>query len=102
MDNRRKLMARQLASHSTDYIDRLYMSRKEGGRKFASIEDSVDTTIRSLENYFFKKKGKLQLKPPKDQQNNNNEKTKTQRKAILKMFQATNLLNLSRDDFRHG
>ena len=29
-------------------IDRLYVSRKEGGRRLTSIEDIVDTLIRRL------------------------------------------------------
>ena len=30
---------------------RLYISRKEGGRGFASIEDSVDASIQRIEDY---------------------------------------------------
>ena len=33
----------------TDYIGRLHVSRKEGGRGLASFEDNVDTSIRCLE-----------------------------------------------------
>ena len=44
MDQRtRKLMHKAL--HPRDSVDRLYVSRKEGGRGLASIEDSVDTSI---------------------------------------------------------
>ena len=35
--------------HPRDDIYRLYMSRKEGGRGLASIEDSVDISIQRLE-----------------------------------------------------
>ena len=39
------------ALHNRDDVDRLYVSRKEGGRGLASIEDSVDSSIQRLENY---------------------------------------------------
>ena len=39
------------ALHPRDDIDRLYVSRKEEGRGFASIEDSVDASIQRLEDY---------------------------------------------------
>ena len=34
-----------------DDVNRLYISRKEGGRGIASIEDSVDASIQRLEDY---------------------------------------------------
>ena len=37
-----------------DDVDRLYVPRKEGGRGFASIEDSVDISIQRLEDYIEK------------------------------------------------
>ena len=39
------------ALHSRDDVDRLYVSRKEEGRGLPSVEDSVDTSIRRLEDY---------------------------------------------------
>ena len=36
--------------HARDDVDRLYVSRKEGGRGLASIEDSVDASIQRLED----------------------------------------------------
>ena len=46
MDQRtRKLMTWHKALHPRDNADRLYVSRKEGGRGLASIEDSVDASI---------------------------------------------------------
>ena len=39
------------ALHPRDNVDRLYASRKEGGRGLASIEDSVDASIQRLEDY---------------------------------------------------
>ena len=35
-------------------VDRLYVSRKDGGRGLASIEDSVDASIQRLEDYIEK------------------------------------------------
>ena len=40
--------------HPRDDVDRLYVSRKEGGRVLASIEDSVDVSIQRLEDYIEK------------------------------------------------
>ena len=45
------------ALHSRDDIDRLYVSKKEGGRGLASIEDSVDASIQRLEDYIQKHEG---------------------------------------------
>ena len=42
------------ALHLRDDVDRLYVSRKEGGRELASIEDSVDALIQRLEDYIEK------------------------------------------------
>ena len=51
MDQRtRKLMTMHKALHPRDDIDRLFVSRKEGGRGLASIEDSVDASIQRLED----------------------------------------------------
>ena len=55
MDQRtRKLMTMHKALHPRDDIDRLYVSRKEGRRGLASIEDNVDASIRRLEDYIEK------------------------------------------------
>ena len=60
MDQRtRKLMTMHKALHSRDDVNRLYVSRKEGGRGLASIEDSVDTSIHRLVDYIQKHKGGL-------------------------------------------
>ena len=42
------------ALHSRYDIHRQHVSRKEGGRELASIEDSVDASIQRLENYIKK------------------------------------------------
>ena len=39
------------ALHPRDDVDRLYVSRKEGGRGLARIEDSVDASIQRLKDY---------------------------------------------------
>ena len=42
------------ALHPKDDVDRIYVSRKEGGRGLACIEDSVDASIQRLEDYMEK------------------------------------------------
>ena len=60
MDQRtRKLMTMPKALHPIDYVNRLYVSRKEGGRGLASIEDSVDASIQRLEDYIEKHEREL-------------------------------------------
>ena len=60
MDQRtRKLMTMHKALHPKDDVDRLYVSRKEGGRGHASIEDSVDASIQRLEDNTEKHEGGL-------------------------------------------
>ena len=60
MDQRtRKLMTMHKALHSRDDVDRLYVSREEGRKGLASIEDSVDASIQRLEDYIEKRKGGL-------------------------------------------
>ena len=39
--------------------DRLYVSRKEGGRELASIQDSIDASIQRIEDYIEKRGGKV-------------------------------------------
>ena len=55
----RKLMTMPKVLHPRDDVDRLYIPRKEGGRGLASIEDSVDTSIRRLEDYIEKHERRL-------------------------------------------
>ena len=60
MDQRlRKLMIIHKALHPRDDVDRLYVSREEGGRGLASIEDSVDASIQRFEDYIEKHEGRL-------------------------------------------
>ena len=52
MDQRtRKLMTMHKALHPRVDVDRLYVPRKAGGWGLVSIEDSVDTSIKRLEDY---------------------------------------------------
>ena len=55
----RKLMTMHKVLHPRDNVNRLYVSRKEGGRGLASIEDNVDASIRGLEDYIEKHEGRL-------------------------------------------
>ena len=46
MDQRtRKLMTMHKVLHSRDDVDRVYVSKKEGGRGLASTVESVDASI---------------------------------------------------------
>ena len=55
MDQRtRKLMTMHKALHPRNNVDRLYVSRKEGRRGLASIEDSVHASIQRLKDYIEK------------------------------------------------
>ena len=47
-------MTMHKALHPRDDVDRLYVSRKEGGRGLASMEDTVDASIQRLEEYIEK------------------------------------------------
>ena len=55
----RKLMTMHKALHPRDDIDRLYVTRIEGGRELASIKDSVDASIKQLKDYIEKHEGGL-------------------------------------------
>ena len=55
MDQRiKKLMTMHKALHPRDDIDRQYVSRKEGRRGLASINDCIDASIQELEEYIKK------------------------------------------------
>ena len=51
-------MSMHRALHPRDDVDRLYVSRKEGGG-LTSIEDSIDSSIERLEVYIEKRGGRL-------------------------------------------
>ena len=48
------IMTMHKALHPRDDVDRLYVSRKEGGGGLTSIEDCVDASIQWLEDYIEK------------------------------------------------
>ena len=49
MDQRtRKLKIMHKSLHPRDDINKLYVSRNEGGRRLASIKDSIDPSIQGL------------------------------------------------------
>ena len=60
MDQRtRKLMIVHKALHLRNDVERLYVSRKEGGRGLPRNEESVDTSIQRLEDRIKKRRGRL-------------------------------------------
>ena len=60
MDHRtRKLMTMHKALPPRDDADTFYVSRKDGGRALAGIEDSVAASIQQHEDYMQKRGGRL-------------------------------------------
>ena len=55
----RKLMTMHEVLYSRDYIDRLYVLRKEGRRELTNLQDSVLASIRHLEDCIKKSKERL-------------------------------------------
>ena len=53
----RELITMHKALHPRPNVDRLYESRKEGGRGLTSIEDSIEASIQRLEDYIEKRGG---------------------------------------------
>ena len=101
----RKLIMMHKVIHLRDNIDRLYMSRKEGFSGLASIEDSIATAIRGIEDNTKKKEQRKtnfsdqkQHKQHEDQQNNTNYKLEMGRKTTVWIFQATNKQNFTREN----
>ena len=80
-------MAMLKALHHRDDVDKLYVSRKEGGKGLASIEDSVDESIQRLKEYIQKHEGGLITATRNDTENTmNNRMTITRklgRKTVL-------------------
>ena len=67
------------ALYPRDDVDRLYESRKVGGRGLASIEDSVNALIQRLEDYIEKHEVGLIIATGNDTDN-----TKTKRVTITR------------------
>ena len=68
------------ALHPRDDVDRLHVSRKEGGRGLASIEDNVDASIQWLEDYREKHERGLMTAVRKDTDNMTNDRMTITRK----------------------
>ena len=98
----RKLMTMHKALHLIDDIDRLYGSRKEGGRRLASIKDSVDTSIRQLIEYIKKSQERLITTTwnctGQIIRTTMISKQKWKEKQLYGFFQTTNWRNLTRED----
>ena len=73
-------MTMHKALHPRDDVDGLYVSRKEGGRGLASIEDTVDASIQQLEDYIEKHERGLITTIRVDADNTINERMTTTRK----------------------
>ena len=73
-------MTMHKALHPRDDVDRLYVSRKEGGRGLTSIEDSVDASIQRFEDYTRKQEGGLFTAIRNDTDNTINNRKKISRK----------------------
>ena len=73
-------MTMHKALHPRDDVDRLYVSRKEGGRGFASIGDTVDMSIQRLEDYIEKHERGLITTIRNDTDNTIDERVTTTRK----------------------
>ena len=73
-------MTMHKALHPRDDVDRLYVSRKEGGRGLASIEDSVDASIQPLKDYIEKHERGLITAIRNNTDNTINERMTTTRK----------------------
>ena len=97
----RKLMAVHKAWPG---VDRLYVSRKEGGIGLANIKDSswcIDTMTWRLHKKASSKTDydhSKQYRQHKHQQNKKNQKAKMGRKTTAWTFQATNKRNLKREN----
>ena len=95
MDQRtRKLMTMHKALHPRDDIDRLYVSRKKGGRGLASIKDTVDASIRQLEDYIEKHERGLITTTRNDADNTVDERVTTTKKQKWKENNSMAALNV--------
>ena len=73
-------MTMHKALHPRDDVDGLYVSRKEGGRGLASIEDSVDASIQRLKDYIQKHERTLITDTRNETENTMNNRMTTTRK----------------------
>ena len=77
-------MTMHKALHPRHDVDRLYVSRKEGGRGLASIEDSVDASIQRLEDYIEKHGGLITAIRNNTDNTIDNRMTKTRKQKWVK------------------
>ena len=77
-------MTMHKALHPRDDVDRLYVSRKEGGRGVASNEDTVEASIQRLEDYIEKHERRLITAIRKDTDNTIDYRITITRKQKLK------------------
>ena len=75
-------MTMHKALHPRDDVDRLYVSRKEGGRGLSSIEDTDDASIQWLEDYIEKHERGLITAIRNDTDNTIDERMTTTRKQM--------------------
>ena len=79
MDQRtRKLMTMLKSLHPRDDVNRLYVSRIEGGRGLTSIENSIESSIQRLE--YIEKRGRRLITATR----NNTNDTRISRKTITR------------------
>ena len=81
------------ALYPRDDVERLYVSRKEGGRGLASIEDSVDTSIQRLEEYIQKHDGGLITTNRNDTDNTMDSRMNITRKKMGRKNNSIDVLN---------
>ena len=79
----RKQMTMQKTLHPSGDVYRLYISRKEGGRGTANIEDSVDASLQRLEDYIEKHKRGLITATRKDTDNTIDDRMTKMKKKTL-------------------
>ena len=73
-------MTMHKALYPSDDVDRLYVSKKEGGRGLASIDDTVDASIQRLEDNTEKRERELITTIRNDTNNTIDERMTTTRK----------------------
>ena len=86
-------MTKHKALHPRNNIDRLYVSRKEGGRGLASIEDRVERSIQQFEDYIGKHEGGLLTTIRNDTDNTMNNRIKITRKQKSEENNSLGVLN---------
>ena len=91
----KKMITIHWALHPRDKIDRLYVSRKEGGRRFAYSEDCVEAPVKALDDNIKKSKERVITAD-----RNNIVNVRTDRKTTKNKkhkWEENNCMNISRD-----